>query len=725
MDELNRLRAGTAEWNAWRSEHRSEYVHLVNEDLSGLSLSGADLQRTNLAGARLNGTDLSGAVLAVTDLSRADLTGANLANASLVGADLTGASLSGAFLVGTEFLHCIVAPDDTIEGLGLDPEEWCIVHTELEGEAIGVLRRPWARHYEGAPKDHPLRPPDTGRLLDERRRQAAASLLRCLSQEELAVVAMEIGIEPPINRGTVAHHLGQRPRFEMLATVLRSAEPTILMLRGILGFLERHGCAARTTGCALVLADPVRPSGTISVELSPQAAGVICTWESRTLRRLGAHPFQNASNSWKAMGPGWRNLCSDAEPVTRGRRIDAYKTVMNFHRGIDRNAYEPPQDWTDYRAQAVLAYLLLRVHKMATSLQRAPRGARTQPHDRLLLEMQALLGDCARDIFVSDDHSPGPPLVPRPRRSWQEPSPAELSRYAPRPFLDDLDRLCEDLLCLGDQLEGERLFDLLRVDLWTTRPQLYEVWLLTAVLDWIESRGWRVELQKITHRAGAGPVWALAYAKDTRPCARVFGPDGDGREIFYQLYRPSGDMPDLCMLHGRSPVWSLDAKHSEAGGYSLSDYRRTAERYRDSFGAPLSLVAEYFPRLDLRIPNPFAFGQGAALILDARPGGEGAAMLFDTLADSHPRARGTLVCVDLSSSFASSLDAALRRICAMLKARGTEVLDQLVCFAGSAEITTGMRGYIDTAGVPDLKGRLDLAEGTRMGPLLDAISTLR
>ncbi len=72
-------------------------------------------------------------------------------------------------------------------------------------------------------------------------------------------------------------------------------------------------------------------------------------------------------------------------------------------------------------------------------------------------------------------------------------------------------------------------------------------------------------------------------------------------------------MPDISLLSGPSvdakAMWSLDPKHSEAGGYTLSDYKETAERYKTSFGADLSLVAEYFDKSGLGLENPVEFAE--------------------------------------------------------------------------------------------------------------------
>ena len=126
-------------------------------------------------------------------------------------------------------------------------------------------------------------------------------------------------------------------------------------------------------------------------------------------------------------------------------------------------------------------------------------------------------------------------------------------------------------------------------------------------------------------------------------------------------------MPDISMLEAAdassAPMWSLDPKHSLKGGNSLADYRHTAERYRDSFGAKHSLVVEYFRRA---WSNPTDFVNGAKLIVDCNPSGSGLPLLLVELQTLDPptieRLAKQLLCVDFSSSFASRRDNALEEL---------------------------------------------------------------
>ena len=75
---------------------------LRGADLRGANLTDADLRGANLRGANLRGANLRGANLRGADLRGANLRGADLRGANLRGADLRGTDLRGADLRGTD-----------------------------------------------------------------------------------------------------------------------------------------------------------------------------------------------------------------------------------------------------------------------------------------------------------------------------------------------------------------------------------------------------------------------------------------------------------------------------------------------------------------------------------------------------------------------------------------------------------------------------------------------
>lgn len=413
-------------------------------------------------------------------------------------------------------------------------------------------------------------------------------------------------------------------------------------------------------------------------------------------------------------------MLSEAEPRVHRGDLDVVQSVIE-----NRSVYEPDMDLTDQEAQAVLDHLLGKVKHLLEKMEGVPTASRPDALSWIIRDVHELL-TAGRRALTSDRHRG---YGARHRQGDNgPPSEAIVRHYTSRRFPSDFDRFLEDALLLGELTEqGDHLADLMRLDLWSSRPQLYEIWIMLTVLGWLRGRGYRIELLKIEHRPTGVPFrWDLSYAKDSQPCAVVTSTEGGSHFLFYQLYRPSGDMPDISLLAGprgdAKAGWSIDPKHSEAGGYSANDYRATAERYRDSFGAQLSLVVEYFDRGDLGLNNPTDYGVGAHFIHSCSPEGGGRDLLFAKLEPIHPALPGTLVCVDFSSSFDSQRDQVLQELRRqVLQARG-ECVDEVICFAGSAVPRPGFRDWLHRG--RDVFQGLSLASGTRARPLLEAVKEL-
>jgi hypothetical protein len=567
--------------------------------------------------------------------------------------------------------------------------------------------------------------------LEGRRREAAEALLRLLSRAELRELATRLAAEA-VSVEAVAARLARLPRFQALGIALSIADPTLRMLRDVLSYLEFHGVAARTTGCALLLADPVQGSE-YRVDLSPQEVGAISSWTPKSRKNLRDESFCEALADWRSLSDNWRRLLQKARPYILRGDLDVVETYINARAGHPDPVYEPDRDLTDRSAQDVLRVLMGRVEELAGLLEKLPTTESPTACQVLLREMRDLIRVAQREVLAEETHRRGAGYRSRRQSSACDvPDRRSLLRYVDQRFLDTFDRLAEDLYLLADLLEGDQLLDILGVHIWTSRPQLYEVWLLTSVLSWLEGRGYRIELLKMEQGQEGRSEWRLAYAKDSTPCAQVRGGALKDAAIFYQLYRPSGDMPDLCLIpeptSTTKPLWAIDAKHSEAGAYSLSAYRATAERYRQSFGADLSLVVEYFPRADLVDPptNPIQFGTGAVLVTDAAPGRSGLPLALDFLEAIHPPVATAVLCIDLSQSFRSRVNAALYRARANLRSRGATVLDSFVCFADTATTSTGMRAFMggDVDNLSLLENIAPLGDGTQLLPLINEIRAL-
>jgi hypothetical protein len=528
----------------------------------------------------------------------------------------------------------------------------------------------------------------------------AERLLRTVSRQEARELAVRLGL-PDTDASSLAASLGSLPRYEIVRTILQFALPTLRLLQEIFGYLAVLGVSVRTTGCSFVLADPLQPGAPCELEFSPQAVGMVCDWRG-DLRPVKTS-IPEIKPRWQAFGRTLRVLIQNARPHTKKGEIDLIQSYIAGEEIRQRDRTNRHQS-----AGRILRYV---ANPIADLCQRLGAGRESLPGDVLwVLE--------AAEAFRRDAERVLPKRDMRGERT--EPTAYELRPY--EQFLRDFDRWREDVRLLADLVEGEGVLDLLRLDVWSSRPQLFEVWTLLTILAWLSHRGYGVELRKLESTATT-MRWSLAYAKEKLPCASVVGSQGS-MFLFYQLYRPSGDMPDLALLagpdSGATPVWTVDPKHSELSGYTIEDYRKTAIRYRDSFGAPLSIVLEHFERADAN-QNPLPFGPGACLIHDCGPARPGLDHLLNELEAVHPALITTLVCLDASKSF-GALSQALTHIRLLLADPAVRVLDEFVCFAGTAARKEGLREWASSASPKSNASIWGLEEGTKAAPLVQTIN---
>lgn len=496
-------------------------------------------------------------------------------------------------------------------------------------------------------------------------------LLKFLTDTELKLLGAQVGLDEGIDEQRILDATSSLPHYEVVRLFVKAASPTLLLLQQVFDALEVLGVQTRTTGCLFILANPTKPGQRTELIFSPQAVGMVAVWPiDRDWGQVMAS-LQDLNHRWFTFRPVWHQLLEAGEGKWADGDIDVVQSCIRQETVYEQEYRE------DSDAQEVLRYYLNVINAFRSRLQAAAQG-------RLPPELEAIMSDSRQLLYASS--------VGQDR--WQPETPNErpdewlLQRYVSPHFMSAFDKFLEDLYLLADLITGEELLDILRLDIWSSRPQLYEVWVMLSILRWFKSQGYEVQLRAKSASDGIPFEWNLAYSRDSRPCATIF--DSNNRSIghlFYQLYRLSGDMPDISLLKeadaSTTPIWSVDPKHSLKHGYGLADYRHTAEKYRDSFGAGLSLVVEYFPRPWL---NPTNFGNGAKLIVDCNPSGAGLPLLLSELERFHPPVVHWLLCVDFSSSFANRRDNALQTLRTRLIASGEDhrLFDEYVCFAGNA-----------------------------------------
>jgi hypothetical protein len=552
-------------------------------------------------------------------------------------------------------------------------------------------------------------------MVEQKTKEAVPeNLIRMLSVMEFGSLVSELGL--PVNSTTedAFERLRTLPRYEAVRLFLKAADVTLNVLRDIFLVLERLGVAVRTKGCVFILASPSNLTDKTEVAFSPQTVGTVCRWPSNRRWKRPHTPFQELKTRWDKVHRVLYSLTSKSDLNTgRGR--------FEFRPGPAgvTPIYKAGKESVNIRALQVLEHFLPKllglVNKFSQSSKPVPSKETTiiiREAETLVARWQQVLRRTARHR-ARLPHSPA--LTERDVESFTIPN-----------FTYEFDRLLEDMYLLFDLEEAVQDPDLLRLDVWTTRPQLYEIWVMMSIIGWLISRGYKVELlQKTATPQGTPFRWNLSYSKDTKPCASISDVYGNQRYLFFQLYRPSKDMPDISLLSNSDPaskpIWSVDPKHSEKKGYKIDAYRETAERYRDSFRAELSIVVEYFDRSDVTTANPSIFSRNALLVHDCQPAGIGLPLLLKELDKFHPISKKALICLDLSQSFFSTLSANLPalRIKLLSDPNYVEILDEYVCFAGSAGVVRGIRKWLSDSSKELLLAN-NLAAGTSARPLVEA-----
>ena len=525
-------------------------------------------------------------------------------------------------------------------------------------------------------------------------------LVRLMTESEKEVFLIEFGLGINSSDNDILETIGKLPKYETVRAFLRVADATLKLLKDIFEILESFGIATRTTGCIFVIANPTKPEERTEIAFSQQIVGALCSWSPTKKWNQASSSILELQENWKRLYRTFRRLTQNARPTGVNEQNKLFRIIA-----LSQNKWHKDKDDPAENAQKVLRYFAESIKRIVTCLSNIQDTKRPE-------ELTTILGEVRRlETIVAK--------MPKPLDSQQPPQYIIECETSPT-FATEVDKFIEDIYLLSDIINGEDAIDLLQINIWSARHQLYEIWVLLNLLRWIRGRGSVIKFLKTENIGDSLPFrWNLSYSNDKKPCAEIHQRDGSKRFLFYQLYRPSKDMPDISLLENddpsSSPVWSIDPKHSEKDGYSLQAYKATAIRYRDSFGAKLSLVVEYFDRPDLDNQS-MEFGPCAKLIRGCRPNGAGLRILFSELAEFHSHPSQILVCIDFSESFNSNRQLALESLKQWLKNCGQPFAHEYICFAGNALIQDGFDKWVNSEGDSPIF-RPNLSQGTEFAPL--------
>jgi hypothetical protein len=541
------------------------------------------------------------------------------------------------------------------------------------------------------------------------------NILRLMTDDERMTFKTELGLNETASEEDIISNLLKIPRYEVVRLFINASDSTIVLLREIFEILESFGYFTRTTGCVFALANPSNRVEHSEIEFSQQTVNAVCNWSSKkSLKRL-TESIEKLESTWNSFADTWHDLLDAATPRTNQEEM----CITTWE--VSGQIIFPPWEIVDEDAQSVLFYFYNKANRLAQHLKTIPTHLRPTELNTFIdgihmlgEEIEDRTGSCG---YVDENDT-------------QQKAKFCIKSYVSDEFVQEFDKFLEDVYLLSDLVHGEGVVDMLQINLWSSRPQMFEIWVMLTLLRWLRSRGYAINFLKINDVNNNVPFrWELSYSKDSKPCAVIHDPEQKvDLFLFYQLYRSTGDMPDISVLEAADPmsesIWAVDPKHSERSSYSQDDYRKTAERYRDSFRSKHSIVVEYFDRDDLGTSNPLNFGNNAKLIRGCRPGAEGLGHLFTELAPYHPIKKYSLICIDFSSSFGTQRNIALEN----LRRQTTpefiaRIVPKIVGFAGNTVVMKNtlewQRPLNESLKVPD-----ELIDGTAAERLIQSISDL-
>jgi hypothetical protein len=502
-----------------------------------------------------------------------------------------------------------------------------------------------------------------------------------------------------------------RSNTTLLQEVMALSTKTLRMLREVLEFLSNQKSAVRTTGSLLVLKD--------EFDITPQQVDATLKWSARALRRVSSTTWEELAKRLSTeVKPLLENIADRGAVRYRRKQESFIKTTIRMERGPTRIRSEriASYDRDGFRDREEYGQKIKELNRKLADL---PDQVDNVCAQELFAEIDQLSREYERGLRQSREHirtadrqnncTSGVDLTDRDHDVWKS--------------------FVEDLLFLADVEESASAADVLRMDLFRKRPQLYEVWIVVILLSFMRAIGYELEMLTLLTTHAGRIVWNLNYAKSQIPVARLVR-TRDGQEcfLFYQLFRPGLDrdeMPDIALMPSTrpedTPIWIMDPKHSERGAYSLVDYQEVGTRYQTAFAPLRTWIAEYYPRPKLGDNNPLIMGRNVELIRDVSPGGEGYKYLLRELRALH---RGVsvqvLVIADVSGSFERHVErlvADLRN----LRMQGVILHDDIIWFSDEAR---RVGGYLAALDQEELRPPTGLGSGTRFRPALELAEAL-
>jgi hypothetical protein len=474
------------------------------------------------------------------------------------------------------------------------------------------------------------------------------TLLTLVADDELGAFADALGINVASldPRSEIKAALPKFSRAHVLRAILRVASTYISMLRDVVCLLQSCASQVRTTGFIVSLPAGLRD---LRFKFRPQVVNLLATFDAESVAHERSSDWEQALETWISLLEGWVPQVIQAAEVISGERMgrrsiipssDAVKKLFALWRTLDyvrAKLHETP-GIADTKSAA--SDLVARLEVAGRRCDRAVHRLRSDPIT--WPEMQTS-------------------VVAMPwSEEWNKEDLFE-QHWPPDGGWDQWQTFVEDVFLLAEHRETPEPDDLLRLELLKSRPQLFEVWLLSQVLAWYREWGCQIELLSLQSRklpCWKAPIWRLSYANAKTPVARITSGTAQWY-LYYQLRRAGSgrdNMPDLALASGRTSdapmLWIADPKYAERGSYTLKNYVQVGQQYKRDFVPHAVWVCEYFPRPKMIEGFEFDVEPGVKVLTQVQPGGRGLEILKSGMRNLHRSVTdGYILAVDCSVDF--------------------------------------------------------------------------
>lgn len=423
------------------------------------------------------------------------------------------------------------------------------------------------------------------------------------------------------------------------------------MLQDVVCFLESCESQVRTTGFIVALPAGLRD---LRISFRPQVVNLLADFDAESVGKERLSDWEQVLDTWIEQLELWVGRVNQAAEwmvVERRKRpnviisAEAVRKLFALWRTLDylraKLRETPLTDGTESAASKLLGRLDL-------AAGRCDRAVHSLRNSRIAWpEIQGSVRDSGpwhedmgkEDLFENDWH---------------------------RDYEWDLwEAFIEKVFLLAAHRETQEPDDLLQLDLLRSRPQLFEVWLLSRVLEWYREWGCHIQLLSLQTRKLAcfrTLIWRLSYANAKIPVARITSGSAQWY-LYYQLRRAGSgrdNMPDLVLASGSQAdapmLWIADPKYSERRAYTRKHYVEVGRRYRRDFAPHAMWVCEYFTRRDLFQDFEYDVEPGVKVLTEVQPGGRGLELLKNGVRDLHRSVTdGYFLAVDCSDGFRPTL----------------------------------------------------------------------